>query len=376
MKLVYVANSIIPSRAANSVHVMKMCDALASVGYEVTLLVPAVSESDQRDLFESYGVPRSFTIKRLPWVKMPGRGWWFALLAFLAIRRLKADRVYGRHLPSLMLPSMAGIPTAYEAHAPVWETMGKPGMACFRLVACGRGFRKLVVISDALAGWYVRHTMLGENNILVAHDAASPSPNSVMKLGGQRTEGRFELGYVGQLYTGKGMEMIAAVAQRRPSYAFTVVGGDDADIDYWSGRLRNLGNIRFTGFLPQAEAVSLIEGFDAVLAPYQKRVTTAGGGGDVSRWMSPLKIFEYMAAGKPIVASDLPVLQEVLDDGENALLCEPENPDHWCGAIDRLYSETGLGERLGSQARSDFLEHYTWGARACRVLKDVYGDAY
>ena len=375
MRLVYVANSIIPSRAANSVHVMKMCDAFASIGYEVILVVPEVTPINEADLFDGYGVSRSFSIVRLPWVKMPGRGWWFALQAFFAIKRLKAGRVYGRHLPSLVLPSLVGLPTVYEAHAPISETMGKAGSFCLRVLCGARGFRKLVVISEALAGWYKNNTQLGENDIKVAHDAASPAVNSQLSTLNRRSEESFELGYVGQLYAGKGMEMIAAIAEKRPLFKFTIVGGDEGDIQQWRKHLQHLDNVRFTGFLPQAEAISLIEGFDVVLAPYQKRVTTAGGGGDISRWMSPLKIFEYMSAGKPIVASDLPVLREVLNDGDNALLCEPEDPDHWCEAIDMLHRESELRDRLGTKARSDFLKKFTWEARARSISMSVFNDA-
>jgi glycosyltransferase involved in cell wall biosynthesis len=82
--------------------------------------------------------------------------------------------------------------------------------------------------------------------------------------------------------------------------------------------------------------------------------------------MSPLKLFEYMSAGKPIVASDLPVLREVLDEA-NAVLVDPEDADAWARALESL-RDAGLRERLGVRARRDFLERHTWDIRARKVL--------
>jgi glycosyltransferase involved in cell wall biosynthesis len=79
--------------------------------------------------------------------------------------------------------------------------------------------------------------------------------------------------------------------------------------------------------------------------------------------MSPLKIFEYMASGRAIVASDLPVLREVLNN-RNAVLCEADNVDQWRQAIITLTEDRQLRQRLGAQARRDFDQHYSWSRRA------------
>ena len=87
--------------------------------------------------------------------------------------------------------------------------------------------------------------------------------------------------------------------------------------------------------------------------------------------MSPLKVFSYMAAGKPILCSDLPVLREVIEDGRNGILVPPDDPDAWAIALQRLLGDPALREKLGSTARADFLAHHTWSQRAVRVLGQV-----
>ena len=74
---------------------------------------------------------------------------------------------------------------------------------------------------------------------------------------------------------------------------------------------------------------------------------------DVAPWMSPLKIFEAMANGRPILASDLPAVREVLRDGHNALLAPPDDLDAWVDRIRVLQSDPSIGEELAARARQD-----------------------
>src|SRR5690606_26549923 len=103
------------------------------------------------------------------------------------------------------------------------------------------------------------------------------------------------------------------------------------------------------------------------LAPYQEDVYTKNEAVNIGRWMSPLKLFEYMSVGKPIIASDLSILREVLVDEKNSLLCSSRNIDDWIKALYRL-SDVNLREVLGKNAREDFLSKYTWETRAKNVL--------
>ncbi|MEK8143060.1 glycosyltransferase family 4 protein [Streptomyces sp. M10(2022)] len=112
--------------------------------------------------------------------------------------------------------------------------------------------------------------------------------------------------------------------------------------------------------------------FDVVLAPTSARCTS-GEAGETGRWASPMKVFEYMSHGCPMIASDLPVLREVLQDRVNCLLRPPEDPDAWAGALDELITDTALRRRLGAEGRRQVLERYTWRRRADVVLAGL-GD--
>jgi len=115
--------------------------------------------------------------------------------------------------------------------------------------------------------------------------------------------------------------------------------------------------------------MQLMASFVVALLPNQARVIVSGGTVDIGRWTSPLKLFEYMAAGRPIVASRLPVLEEVLADGLNALLVDPSAPDDWAVQIRRLIDDPMLAQQLAMTAHRDFVQKYSWTARAMRMAE-------
>lgn len=368
MKLVYVANSIVPSRTANSIHIMKMCAAFARNGHDVTLLVPRRPERSRNvpDIFAYYGTDPSFRLRMLPWMGLKGRAFVFAWLAALQARKIEADFVYGRAVHGCYLAALAGIPAMFESHAPVTD-FDRVGAWMFKRLIGHPRFRGLVVISEALRRHYEMHYPELAGRITTAPDAADELPGVDRQRAAANEAGRrLKVGYVGHLYRGKGMDLIVKLAAVCSWADFHIIGGMQRDIDEWRARCAGLANVVFHGFCPPAQVQEQMAQLDVMLAPYQKTVAAFGGKHDIARWMSPLKIFEYMAARKPMIASDLPVLREVLDES-NAILVDPEDVDGWMRALSAL-QDPDLRERIAAKAHRDFLASYTWQARARRVL--------
>jgi len=227
---------------------------------------------------------------------------------------------------------------------------------------------RLVVISEALRQEYLRLFEVREHLVAMLPDAADdPGDGSGDRLG---PPDRLQVGYVGNVYRGRGVETVLALAAACPWADFHVVGGDASELAPWIEQGRHLTNLRLHGFVPPGQTDRFRLGADVLLAPYHRRVSTHRGG-ESARWMSPLKVFEYMAAGRPIIVSDLPVLREVVQDGVHALMCEPENPAVWAEALGRLARDPDLRVRLGREARAEFLRRYTWTARARAALSGI-----
>lgn len=370
MKLVYLSDSIIPSRAANSIQVMKMCGAFAHNGHAVTLVAPdrPEQEADVDDVFGFYGVERNFGIVRAPWKAWKGRAYLYARSAARIVDEAAPDIVYGRALPACYFAARAHCEVIYESHSPVRDFERIVNWMFGRLIR-NANFRHLVVITDALNRDYQRHYPKLRGRVRTAHDGADNyEPGQLEAHSGSNDRQSLQVGYVGQLYPGKGMELIAELAALCPWADFHVIGGISGDILRWKHEVARATNLQMHGFLRPAEVKSRILEFDVVLAPFQERLVFHGGGYFSSaQWLSPLKIFEYMAAARPIVCSDLPVLREVLNE-QNSILVEPADVQAWARALGRL-RDPELRRRIAAKAHADFAARYTWSARARKVLE-------
>jgi glycosyltransferase involved in cell wall biosynthesis len=177
------------------------------------------------------------------------------------------------------------------------------------------------------------------------------------------------------LYPWKGAGLVVDVAARVPDAWAVIVGGqtngtaDDPDITALAEQARALGvadRVELRGHVPYERVPAALAEASVALLPLPDE--------PVARlFTSPLKLFDYMAAGVPIVASDLPSLREVLRDGENALLANAGDADAFAAAVRRLLADRSLADRLGRQALID-VQQYSWDARA-RALLAVFGDA-
>ena len=298
-------------------------------------------------------------------------------IALLASRRLLSARwpqlVICRNLyAAYLLGVLARRPMIVELHD--IET-GLRGLLQ-RAVLRQRGIR-FVSISHKLLEFVEQEHGVAVPRPLVLHDAApagiTPIPwdgrrAQLQKLVPAMSQGVDGVcGYIGHLYAGRGVEVIEALAGRRPNVLFLVAGGHEGAIAARRERNRH-SNLIFLGHLPHDAALQLAKCVDVLLMPYQKSVSLGVGRYDTARWMSPMKMFEYMAAGVPIVSSDLPVLREVLSHDVNALLVPPQDVEAWGKAIDRLLSDTALSRRLASAAYAQYERQHTWQQRARALL--------
>ena len=343
---------------------MKMTAAFASLGHDVLLIVPDRGPTQPTDdVYKFYGAPTPFPIKVLRWLPIRGRSFLFAIHAVANAKRSKATLVYTRSTFTALCAALLRMDVMLELHA---ACRGRQIMEMISLARLHH-VRKVVCISNALAQRIRSDFPLLDSRVMVAHDGADPSPDKeVAQLA--PTDADMNAGYVGHLYPGKGMETIAELATRCQNVHFHVVGGMPQDIERWRERLRGARNVTFYGFIPPSEVYRYLNAFDVLLAPYGAAVNAFGGPSDIANWMSPLKLFEYMASGKAIICADLAPLREVLVHEKTALLCQPDSIEEWSSALERLARERNLREAIGINARAAFMKDYTWSARAEKVV--------
>jgi glycosyltransferase involved in cell wall biosynthesis len=362
-RLAYVANSQVPSRQANTVHVLNMCAAFEEARTEVSLLARGDPRQAGR-VFEDFSLPARFELcllpSRRPWAL---DRWMFVRHVRRSLRAGGFDFVYGRSAYGLLAGVPSHIPFAYDVHA--WPAMRRHEGLEARL------FRRqnllfVTAISKALVEAYSAAYPHLRKRIVLA-PCATQLPDRPEPAVRTRHE-PLRIYYVGHLYPGRGIDLILEVARLEPGFEFHIVGGEERDIDFW--RAKATENVVFHGYIPPADLPRHYRLADVCIAPHGRHVSAAGGG-NIANWMSPMKIFEYMAYAKPIVAADLPAVREILTNGIDSILCPPGDVEAWQAALRTLHRDVGARERLGEAARSRVASRHTWEQRARLILDEA-----
>ncbi|MCH7480487.1 MAG: glycosyltransferase family 4 protein, partial [Chloroflexi bacterium] len=352
MKIALIAGSKIPSRTANSIQTMKMAQAFVERGHDIKVYVPGVSpDQSWEEIAQQYGVRTQIDIRWLPTIPRL-RSYDFGIRAVHQGLHWGADLLYTRLPQAAAYASWRGFATIFEVHD---MPSGRFGSRLMRVYLRGRGARRLVTITHALAdeigSMYPVPSLSGFS--VIAPDGVDldryhdlPAPRKARAALGMAD--KFTAGYSGHLYPGRGIDLILRVAARLPEFNFMIMGGDQNEIAQLKRSVEEGGlkNILVFGFVSNDKLPGYQAACDALLMPYQVRVS-ASSGGDIARYLSPMKMFEYLACGRAILASDLPVLQEALISGENALILPSADTGAWVRALKKLSADPDYKVRLG-----------------------------
>jgi len=209
------------------------------------------------------------------------------------------------------------------------------------------------------------HTMIAPDGVDLERYTSLPDPDTTRRQVG--LPAALTVLCTGHLYEGRGADLFLALARKFPLVSFVWVGGRLADVETWKGRAaaQALNNVLFTGFVPNERIPLYQAAADVLLMPYQSTVATSSGG-NTAAVCSPMKMFEYMAAGRAILTSDLPVLREVLDE-TTAVFCPADQVEAWEPVLTNLLADETKRQALGQRAHQA-VERYSWIERARRVL--------
>ena len=379
MNIVAIAGSTIPSDTANSIQVMKACSALVELGHTLTLIVPGnrPSEIDTRnsfvvDLKSHYGLRNDFLIE---WLSASSRRA-FTWQSIQRARAFKPDLVYTWFPQSAVFGLLYKIPTIFEIHI---QPSGLFGPLWHQVFAKLSGHKRLVSITRALLGILER-----DYNLIMKPDEVVIAPNGVdlerfasLPSSPKVARQTLNLPFIptvmctGHLYAGRGAELFVALAKSIPQAHFVWVGGRPEDVTEWKKRAAtdNISNITFTGFIPNRNLPLYQSAADILLMPYSRSIMGSSGTADSASGASPMKMFEYMAAGRAIVTADLPVIREVLNE-KNAVFCEPDEVGDWRLEIEKLLEHETQRMELGDHAR-EVVKSYTWLARAEKIMQGM-----
>lgn len=369
MKIVYISRSIIPSRTANSINVVKMCSTFASLGHEVTLLAPWTKKLEEKNvdnIFEYYGIKNNFELKKLysPNIKFFKKKI-YSIRCLKEIQKINPDFVYGRNdMFAFYLTQKNNFFTLFEQHEPFRENNFEHFM--FRKFLKLKKERiKLITISNKLREMYCEKYSLEKKSILVTQSATDLFDNK--KLPDIKPlENKINIGYIGSLFKGRGIEIIIELAKSFDNINFHIIGGKEEDIKYWKKKSNNLTNLNYYGFINPKETYKYRNMCDILLAPYQDNKA----GNRNSEYMSPIKIFEYMASGKAIICSDMPAIRESINEN-HAILVKDNSIREWTKCLGDLINNKEKIEKISQNAYDYCKENFTYEARCKKILKVI-----
>lgn len=388
---VYLANVRVPSEKAHVFQIFQMLDAFRDVGVRVKLVYPRrenIVEMAGVDPAAIYGLRHTPALLEtrvidpvklvtidvpalrrspLPRLAFGVQSVTFAASAARTVARLKPAVVYSRDWLVLTAALFTGAPCVWESHDLPEGRWSRLALRALLPRLCG-----IVAITDGVRRELLELGAAGER-VIVSADAVDLS-RFARELG--KADARRSLGlaqtrryvvYTGHLYAWKGAHTLALASRYLPPESeVVIVGGTPADLSAFRRFVHDerLERVRLVGYVPPAEVPTWLAAADVLVLPNTASEAIS------TRYTSPLKLFEYMAAARPIVASDLPSLREVLEHAENALLVAPDSPAALASGISTLLQDAALSERLALRARRDVAGR-TWTARAEQIARFV-----
>lgn len=375
MKLIYLANVRIPTEKAHGLQIMKMAEAFCQAGHNLELYVARRFNAQFAgvDAFTYYRVAERFPIKRLALIDMveTGRSFGglsvmiqntsFALSAFCCLVARRFDLLYSRDQFSLFLLS-------FFRKNLVWEMHEFPRSNRWLYQRLMKRLAAVVVITRQLKDLVVAEG-IDAKKVIVAPDGVdldafmiSETKQQCRERLGLPSDKRLVV-YTGHLWPWKGVYVLAQAAAFLPADCLVVfVGGMEYDLEQLKHFVtdRGLPHIRFVGLQPPTDIAYWLAAADCLVLPNsgQKEISR--------RYTSPLKLFEYMAARRPIVASKLPAILEILNE-RNAILVEPDDPKALAAGIEQALKNEAFSAMMVKQAFAD-VQGFTWQRRVQGIL--------
>ena len=373
MKIAIITNSLIPSLTANSIQAMKVCDALTELGHDLRVFAPAGEKPAAWNvLAKHYGLSHEFQMHWLPSVRALKR-LDFIWYAQSAAQKFQADLIYTWLPQSAALGLWNHDPVILEMHADVTGNFGPWWLRQFWM---SHGHKRMLVTTLALRKALERSTRLDfpDDAVQVAPNGANLEryanlPSSAEARRQLNLKDGLTVGFTGHFYAGRGMDLLFELARALPDVNFLWAGGTPDAVEEWRAKLYSVraSNVNLTGFIENSRLPLYQAAADILLMPYGRAIS-ASSGQNIADVINPMKMFDYMAAGRAIVTADLPVIREVLDESR-AVFCEPGNVEAWTIAIKKLLSDENQRAMLSMNAQQT-IQKYTWLARAQRALEN------
>lgn len=359
MKIVYIAETSLTNNSAYTHHVVKMCDAFSQLNQEVLLYIPQVQKNlKYEDIEKKYLLlsSKKFTIKSLINFKLTN----FFLKIFFLLQVLKniyKDKptiILTRSFLSSVILSLFKIKHILEIHSE-FQSLTKFLMINLNFINSSY-IKKKILISESLNKIFKFNT----SEYIVLHDGVdiknftSFNGNSNIK----------KVSYVGSFYKGRGIDLILHLAKKFPMLMFELYGKANNNFK------TDLKNVKIYDYVNYCNVPNILRNSDLLLMPYSKKVSVRSKTLNTANYCSPLKMFDYLAAGRIIVSSKLEGICEVLKHKKNAIIVDDFDYKSWEKEINNILNNKYDIATIQKNAFNTANE-FTWVKRVSKILNEI-----
>jgi glycosyltransferase involved in cell wall biosynthesis len=375
MRLLYVTNARMPTEKAHGLQIVKTVEALQKQGIEVRLLVPSRKNHIKTNLKAFYNLKSEidvvyvFDVVRLVQylsekIYFPLQRLWFGIVAFVYALQWRGV-IYSRDITISFFLSMFGKQIIYEDHEPK-QRFRRSYEFFLRYIS------KKVIVAQNLISDY-REMRIPEQSYVAAPNGVDIEEfNQVLD---DKEIWSKELGitnykpvvlYVGHFYTWKGVYTLLDAAKEIHANV-VLVGGTKEDYRTIGGYIKEheIQNVYIHEFVPHHEIITYIKSADVLVLPNTAREERS------QKYTTPIKLFEYMISGVPIVSSNVQSFSHYLKNESNAILCEPDNPQALAHSINKVLDNKELANKISTEAK-DEVRQYDWNNRVEKIVNFIY----
>jgi len=351
----YLAELSLPSKSAYTIHVIQMCNAISKNQKDVNLLIPN-QDIKYEEIKKEYSIEFDFKIfpifKKMKILNFISRII-YAIKCYNKIKKKKTNYlVISRSVIASIFLAIFQVKNFLEIHHEL-KGFSKIFFQLTKFYFIEKNV-KYILINSYLLNFF----NLKKDKYFILDDAVN------IDLFNHSFETKVipkTCGYFGSLTKGKGIELIIEIAKKLPEIDFHIYG--DLSISAFKDLdLKNHKNITFFDHLKYSKIPSTMNKYEILLMPYLNKVFVRSKNLEVSKYMSPLKLFEYLAASKIIIASRLDVYSHILVDNYNCLLSSSDKISEWVLNISNIFSDLKKYEYIRNGAKETAIKN-TWDKR-------------